>query len=120
MAETQDPRPTSGFPYLTVLATVATLFLFVGLVLVAYRSPNYLGDSTAEPKTDPATKLNDVRARNQAVLDGTDPGVKLTVGESATQLAAAADAAKDEKNPRGKLPFPFEPKKDAKDTKDKK
>ncbi|HJZ55051.1 MAG TPA: hypothetical protein VKE74_08830, partial [Gemmataceae bacterium] len=63
---TTAPAPSPGFPYMTVLATLLTLFLFLGLGLVAYRSPNYLGDGTTEPKADPATKLHDVKARNQA------------------------------------------------------
>ena len=33
-----------------------------------------------EPKADPAGKLSEVRARNQAVLDGKDPGVKKSLG----------------------------------------
>jgi hypothetical protein len=118
MSVDQEPKPSSGFPYLTVLATLATLFLFAGLVVIAYRSPNYLGESTSDPKVDPGTKLHDVKARNQAVLDGQDPGVKMSVGDAATQLAADAETRKDTKDPRGSLPFPVEPK--AKDAKDKK
>ena len=118
MSEVHDQHPKSGFPYLTVVATLGALFLFVGLVLIAYRSPNYPGDVGGEPKADPATKRHDVEARNRAVLDGNDPGTKLTIGESASQLAATAESRKDDKNPRGYLPFPVEPK--AKDSKDKK
>jgi len=113
-----EPVPSPGFPYLTVVATVGTLFLFLGLAFIAYRSPNYLGDAPSDVKTDPATKLSDVKARNRAVLDGNDPGVRMTAAESASHLAATAETAKDEKNPRGRLPFPVEPK--AKDAKDKK
>ena len=100
MPDTDSPSP--GFPVMTVLATVATLFVFVGLVLLAYRSPNYLGDTKVEPKADPAAKLTEVRAKNQAVLDGTDPTVKMSVGKATAELVTAAEAA-------GKLPFPVEP-----------
>ena len=95
---TTGPPPSPGFPYMTVLATLATLFLFLGLGLVAYRSPNYLGDRPAEPKADPVLKLNEVKARNQAVLDGTDPSVKMSVGEATSQLLTAAEQSKDEAN----------------------
>ena len=118
MSEVHEQQPRSGFPYLTVMATLGALFLFVGLVLIAYRSPNYLGDTETELKADPATKLRDIQARNQAVLGGNDPGAKMTVGESASQLAATAELLKNDKNPRGYLPFPVEPK--PKDVKDKK
>ena len=118
MSEVPEQHPKSGFPYLTVLATVVALFLFVAQVLIAYRSPNYLGDVGVEPKADPATKRHDVEARNRAVLDGNDPGTKLSIGESASLLVATADSRKDDKNPRGYLPFPVEPK--AKDSKEKK
>ena len=118
MSEVHEPKLSSGFPYLTVLATLGALFLFAGLAVIAYRSPNYLGDAGTEPKTDPATKLHDIDARNRAVLDGYDPGTTRTVGESASHLAATAELHKDEKHPRGYLPFPVEPK--VKDAKDKK
>jgi hypothetical protein len=121
MAETQTtsaPGASPGFPYLTVVATLATLFLFLGLVLVAYRSPNYLGESPADQKVDPVTKLNEVKARNQAVLDGNDPNVKMSASEAAGQLVTVAEKSKDETHKRGTLPFPVEPK--PADKKDKK
>ena len=95
------PGDTPGFPFATALATLVGLFLFVSLVLVAYYSPNYLGEPKAEPKTDPVTKLNEVRARNQAVLDGKDPGVKKSLAEATAEVLTYA-----EKNNR--LPFPVE------------
>jgi hypothetical protein len=110
------PGDTRGFPFATVLATLVGLFLFFGLVLVAYYSPNYLGEPKAEPKADPAAKLNGVRVKNQAVLDGTDPGVKMPLGKAVAEVLSYA-----EKNNR--LPFPVEktaPPKDAKDGKDPK
>lgn len=95
------PGDAPGFPFATVLATLVGLFLFFALVLLAYYSPNYLGDPKGEAKTDPVEKLNQVRARNQAVLDGKDPGVKLSLAEATAEVLTFA-----EKNNR--LPFPVE------------
>jgi hypothetical protein len=115
------PPPPAGFPYATAVATLVTLFLFLGLVLVAYYSPNYLGETkTVGPKADPAAKLDEVRARNQAVLDGTDPGVKMSVGKATTELIGHAAKNKDDRNKLGRLPFPTEPAPPAPDMKDKK
>ena len=71
MAVIPDTEPR-GFPFITVVATLATLFLFIALMMVAYQSPGYLNDAAqpAEPKPDPAAKLAEVRAKNQAILDG--------------------------------------------------
>lgn len=127
MADTPNPHvPGStppGFPFGTVAATLVGLFLFVGLVLLAY-NPAYLHGvlggpaPTTDSKPDPATKLNEVKARNQAVLDGSDPGVKMSAGKAAEELRAAADQTKDETHKHGRLPFPVEPK--APEVKDKK
>jgi len=91
-----------GFPYLTAVATLATLFLFVGLVMIAYKSPNYLSDTKpTEPKADPATKLNEVRAKNQAILDGNpSTGAKTSVAEATAKLLSTL------KNEKDTLPFP--------------
>jgi hypothetical protein len=104
------PGDTRGFPFATVLATLVGLFLFFGLVLVAYYSPNYLGETKAEPKADPATKLNEVRVKNRAVLDGTDPGVKMPLGRAVAEVLTYT-----EKNNR--LPFPVEKVAASKDAK---
>ncbi len=112
MSGTEDnpgPPPVRGFPFATVAATLVTLFLFFGLVLVAYYSPSYLGDTRIEPKSDPANKLKEVQARNQALLDGTDPAVKLSVGKATAEVLAHAEKTKDDKNRYGRLPFPIEP-----------
>lgn len=92
-----------GFPYLTVIATLAMLFLFVGLVVIAYNSPNYLSDTkSAEPKADPAVKLSEVRAKNQAILDGNpSAGAKMSVGEATAKLLSTLKSEKDA------LPFPM-------------
>ena len=101
--------PAPRFPYVTVAATLATLFLFLGLVLLVYRSPSYLGEPPADPRPDGAAKLADVKARNQPVLDGSDPGVKMPVDAAAAELAARAAKAKDEGHEQGVLPYPVEP-----------
>jgi hypothetical protein len=99
------PLPVSkGFPFVTVIATFATLFLFVALMVVAYRSPDYFGEPEkppAEPKADPAQKLADVKARNRAILDG-DPttGTKMSVKTAAAELLGQLKGEKDT------LPFP--------------
>jgi hypothetical protein len=94
----------------TAIATLLALFLFLGLVLVAYYSPNYLGEVPQDPQVDPATRLEQVKARNQAVLDGSDPGTKMSVGRATTEVLSHADRTKDEKHKYGQLPFPVEPK----------
>jgi hypothetical protein len=91
---------TKGFPYITVGATLATLFAFLGLMVLAYKSPNYLDEpkEEGEPKADAATRLNEVRAKNQAILDGT--GAKMS---AAAVTAELLDRVKKD----GKLPFPM-------------
>jgi hypothetical protein len=93
-----DPKP-KGFPFVTVIATLITLFAFLGLTVLAYRSPNYLGETKTEPKIDPATRLEDVREKNQAVLDGKSGG-KISVSEATDRLLLKLKSEKD------KLPFP--------------
>jgi len=102
--------PARGFPFATAAATLVALFLFSGLVLVAYHSPNYLGDRRAEPKADPVAKLQEVQARNRAALDGAAPGAKMGVSRATAEVLAHADATKDETYKYGRLPFPVEPK----------
>lgn len=90
-----------GFPFFTVAISLVTLFVFLGLLAVAYKSPNYLDEKkeAAEPKADPATKLTEIRAKNQAILDGT--GAKMSATAATAELL---DRAKKD----GKLPFPVE------------
>jgi hypothetical protein len=109
MTETSSPNAPlpepKGFPFVTVLATFATLFLFVTLMVVAYRSPNYLSDPAkldAEPKADPATKLNEIRSKNQAILDGNPTtGTKMSVRAATAELLGKLKSEKDT------LPFPM-------------
>jgi hypothetical protein len=97
----QAPEQARGFPFFTAAVTLAILFVFVGLTVIAYQSPNYLDEKkdAAEPKADPATRLAEIRAKNQAVLDGN--GAKMS---AATATAELLDRAKKD----GKLPFPVE------------
>lgn len=99
---TETEPETRGFPFITVIATLLTLFAFLGLMILAYNSPNYLGETKVEPKIDPAAKLNDVRARNQAVLDGNPgSGGKMSASEATSRLLTTLKSEKDT------LPFPM-------------
>jgi hypothetical protein len=114
MADTQNPAPETtpearGFPFFTAVVALAALFLFAGLVLVAYRYPNVLGGAKAEPTADPVEKLDEVRARNQAVLDGTDPSAKMSGEKATAEVLAHTAKTKDKAAPHGRLPYPAEP-----------
>ena len=93
-----------GFPFVTAALTVATLFVFLGLMVLAYNSPNYLDagkeKDAAEPKADPAAKLAEIRAKNRAALEGA--GGKMSASAATAELL---DRARKD----GKLPFPVEP-----------
>jgi hypothetical protein len=96
-----EEAATKGFPYITVVATLITLFAFLGLVVLAYNSPNYLGDTKVEPKIDPAVRLEEVRAKNQAALEGAaGSGGKMPVSEATARLLGTLKSDKDT------LPFP--------------
>jgi hypothetical protein len=101
-ANTTEP-PLRGFPFVTVAACLAMFFAFLGLCVLAYNSPNYLGDAkpVTEPKADPATRLDEIRAKNEAVLAGDKAsGAKMSVHEATEKLLAGV------KGPKDKLPFP--------------
>ena len=106
---TMTPAAPPGFPFGTAVATLVGLFLFLGLVLVAYYSPNYLGGGPGETKADPVAKLEEVRARNRAVLDGADSSAKLPVDRATVELLGHAAKTKDDANKYGRLPFPVPP-----------
>jgi hypothetical protein len=93
-------RRARGFPFVTVAVTLATLCAFLGLMVLVYRSPNYLEErrDDGEPKPDPATRLTDVRTKNQAILAGS--GAKMS------EAAATAELL-DRVQKEGKLPFPL-------------
>ena len=100
MSNDMEPKP-KGFPFITVIATLITLFAFLGLSVLVYRSPNYLGEPKVEPKTDPAAKLEDIREKNQAVLEGRPgSGAKMSVPEATDKLLGKLKSEKDT------LPFP--------------
>lgn len=92
-----------GFPFVTVGASLGVLFAFLALTVVAYRSPNYLDPApdpakVAEPTLDAASKLSDVRARNENALNGV--GAKMPVREAHGKLLGTL------KGPTDALPFP--------------
>jgi hypothetical protein len=99
------PEPPQRFPFVTVLATLVALFAFLGLMVLAYRSPNALEvpkpettDAKEEPKLDAAAKLDEVKTRNEAALAGV--GAKMSRDEAHGKLMATL------KGPNDKLPFP--------------
>jgi hypothetical protein len=103
--ETGDTPQAQRFPFVTVAATLATLFVFLGLMVFAYRSPNGpdapkpdATDAKGEPKLDAAAKLDEVKARNEAALNGV--GAKMSQREARDALIAKL------KGPNDKLPFP--------------
>lgn len=93
-----DPPEARGFPFVTVAATLATLFVFLGLVVLAYKSPNYLDGSRPEPAPDHEARLKELRARNDAVLAGS--GAKMSVPAATGELLGKLKTEKDH------LPFP--------------
>lgn len=105
-----SPERPAGFPYFTALASLAGLFLFVGLVLLMYDLPNPLGESQLEQHLDPVEKFKAVQSRNEPVLNGTDPTVKMSNGESTAALLDRAAKSKNVESPHGRLPFPVEPR----------
>lgn len=98
MADAAPPPEARGFPFVTVAATLATLFVFLGLVVLAYKSPNYLDGTRPEPKPDPEARLKELRARNDAVLAGS--GAKMSVPAATGELLGKLKTEKD------RLPFP--------------
>ncbi len=101
---------TSRFPFVTAAGTLTALFLFVGIMMYVYRSPNPLGDAKSVPSLDPIEKGDVIRARNKAVLDGHDPSVRMSVKQSTAAILEQAAKLKSDKFPYGRLPFPTEPK----------
>jgi hypothetical protein len=104
-SNTNAPPEPRGFPFITVLVTFATLFLFVVLMVIAYKSPSYLADPArleAEPKPDPVAKLAEIQAKNRALLDGNPTtGTKMSVRAATAELLGKLKSEKDT------LPFPM-------------
>ncbi len=98
---------SNGFPYLTVLATVLALFLFAALVLLAYYSSYDRAQtrgSNGEELVDPRFKLEELRAKNQAILEGRPgSGAKMPVAAAEAELLSRLPSETD------RLPFPRPP-----------
>ena len=98
LSETAPPT----FPYITVGVAVVILFVFLGLMWLATRKENPLEqpatDAKAEPKQDPAAKLEEVRGRNQNALDGV--GAKMPLRDAHGALLGKLKGSND------KMPFP--------------
>lgn len=99
------PPDAQRFPFVTVGATLGVLFVFLGLIWVAARKESPLDapkpdgiDAKGEPKIDAGAKLDEVKARNEAALNGV--GAKMSRDEARGKLLGAL------KGPNDKLPFP--------------
>jgi hypothetical protein len=99
------PQPARGFPFVTAAAVLGILFVFLGLMWLATRKENPLAEpkpeptgAETEPKLDAAAKLDEVKARNQAALDGV--GAKMSLRDAHGKLLVTL------KGPNDKLPFP--------------
>lgn len=100
---TPDAPPPQTFPFITVGVAVVIMFVFLGLMWLAAQKGNPLeeppaADAKAEPKVDAAAKLDEVKARNQAALEGV--GAKMSLGAAHGTLLGQL------KGPNDKLPFP--------------
>jgi hypothetical protein len=97
--------PPGRFPVVTVVATLGVLFAFLGLMWLATQKGNPLEqpkpeatDAKDEPKLDAGAKADEVKARNQAALDGV--GAKMPLRDAHGALLGKL------KSPNDKLPFP--------------
>jgi hypothetical protein len=90
------------FPFITVGAAVGVLFAFLFLMWFVTTRENVLDtpktDLKGEPKPDAAAKLDEVKARNEAALNGV--GAKMPRDEARGKLLATL------KGPNDKMPFP--------------
>lgn len=98
-----DADRSPGFPFITVGAAFGVLFAFLFLMWLVTNRESALEamkatDANAAPKPDAATKLDEVRARNEAALNGV--GAKMSRDEAHSKLLAGL------KGPTDKLPFP--------------
>ena len=118
------PTPTN-FPFVTVAVTLATLFVFLGLMWLAAQKENPLAepstDAKDEQKAEPRPKLDEIKARNYKALEGV--GAKMSLADAHGKLLGTL------KGPNDKLPFPTPeppvvtapaPKKDDKNDEEKK
>jgi hypothetical protein len=98
------PKPP-GFPFITVALALVTLFVFLWAMWRVTRMEDPLEppkpeatEAKGEPQLDPAAKLDEVQARNQAALDGV--GAKMPLRSAHGQLMTKL------KGPDDKMPFP--------------
>lgn len=113
-ASPASPAPrVARFPYVTAVASLAVLFLFVGLTILAYRPQELakrLGVSTTlgdQPgKADPVKRQQEVQARNRATLEGKD---QTPVEQATQELIAHTERTKTATELHGQLPFPRPP-----------
>ena len=102
---------TRRFPIVTVMGASIALLLYIVVVLVAYRSPNYLGQPRYEPSADtPMEKRNEALNRNRSVLVGLDPSVKMSNEKATFDLLVTIKESKNSKHEFGHLPFPVQPR----------
>jgi hypothetical protein len=95
--------PPQTFPFITVGLAVVVMFVFLGLMWLATRKENPLeeppaADAKVEPQVDAAAKLDEVKARNQAALEGV--GAKMSLRDAHGKLLGTL------KGPNDKMPFP--------------
>lgn len=99
---TNSPPQPQTFPFITAGLAFIVLFVFLGLMWLATRKENPLEPPTAdlkvEPKVDAAAKLDEVKARNQAALEGV--GAKMSIRDAHGKLLGTL------KGPNDKMPFP--------------
>jgi hypothetical protein len=101
----EAPGASGLFTAAVIVATLVTLFAFVGLVALAYFNPGPPSEAKTEPTmVDPAIRLQELRAKNQAVLDGPEPGnaKQMPVSKATADVVAYATG-------KGELPFPAPP-----------
>lgn len=110
---------TPRFPFVTVGAALGVLFAFLFLMWFVTARENLAEAQRAadvqkdQPKPDAATKLDEVKARNEAALNGV--GAQMSRDEARGKLLSKL------KGPNDRMPFPMpEPtqpatKKDAKE-----
>lgn len=127
MADTSTPNTeprTPRFPFVTVGAALGVLFAFLFLMWFVTVRENLAEAQRAadaqkdQPKPDAATKLDEVKARNEAALNGV--GAPMSRDEARSKLLTKL------KGPNDQMPFPLPeptqavPKKDEKkDAKEK-
>lgn len=99
---TNTPQEGRGFPFVTVGAAAGVMFAFLFLMWFVRNHENMLDtpkpDAKGEAKPDAATKLDEVKARNEAALNGV--GAKMSRDEARGKLLGTL------KGPNDKLPFP--------------